>query len=293
MYVVCILRSYTLLHVVVLVSARTDVKCLVMCQYNVFVVVSMSDICGIVICIWFLFSFIFFVFYCCFCFFFSSRRRHTRCALVTGVQTCALPILTFGARFDRDVESRADPEATRNPDLPPRKIDMLSGELGYSYKLNRIGIGAQGGVQRQNYLAPDESDRDLTTWRGSVRVSAQLAAGRDVFLLGFVNRRDHRLSVDRSGLDRDATTLGFLPGAGLDIGTKWRGVIGVGLFRTNSDDPTLRSFSGFAANGKITWSPDERPAVTADVFRGNVATVPSGARTSGVEGNRVSESVNI
>src|SRR3546814_9030530 len=28
-----------------------------------------------------------------YCFFFSSRRRHTRCALVTGVQTCALPIL--------------------------------------------------------------------------------------------------------------------------------------------------------------------------------------------------------
>src|SRR3546814_5313225 len=26
------------------------------------------------------------------CFFFSSRSRHTRCALVTGVQTCALPI---------------------------------------------------------------------------------------------------------------------------------------------------------------------------------------------------------
>src|SRR3546814_5327727 len=24
--------------------------------------------------------------------FFTSRRRHTRCALVTGVQTCALPI---------------------------------------------------------------------------------------------------------------------------------------------------------------------------------------------------------
>src|SRR3546814_1580287 len=30
-------------------------------------------------------------------FFFSSRRRHTRCALVTGVQTCALPI------FDRPI----------------------------------------------------------------------------------------------------------------------------------------------------------------------------------------------
>src|SRR3546814_7241435 len=31
-----------------------------------------------------------------FIFFFSSRRRHTRCALVTGVQTCALPILSRG-----------------------------------------------------------------------------------------------------------------------------------------------------------------------------------------------------
>src|SRR3546814_992024 len=31
------------------------------------------------------------LFVCCF-FFLSSRSRHTRCALVTGVQTCALPI---------------------------------------------------------------------------------------------------------------------------------------------------------------------------------------------------------
>src|SRR3546814_4134183 len=36
------------------------------------------------------------VLYCCiFLFLFSSRRRHTRCALVTGVQTCALPIWRF------------------------------------------------------------------------------------------------------------------------------------------------------------------------------------------------------
>src|SRR3546814_7449689 len=40
-----------------------------------------------------------------FVFFFSSRRRHTRCALVTGVQTCALPIL-IGA--DRSVELARD-----------------------------------------------------------------------------------------------------------------------------------------------------------------------------------------
>src|SRR3546814_16453431 len=39
-------------------------------------------------------------------FFFSSRRRHTRCALVTGVQTCALPIL-LAVRTDGE-EASAD-----------------------------------------------------------------------------------------------------------------------------------------------------------------------------------------
>src|SRR3546814_7876420 len=32
-------------------------------------------------------------------FFFASRRLHTRCALVTGVQTCALPILRTPTRI--------------------------------------------------------------------------------------------------------------------------------------------------------------------------------------------------
>src|SRR3546814_5892446 len=41
-----------------------------------------------------------------FVFFFSSRRRHTRCALVTGVQTCALPILPRDRRRTVDQRGR-------------------------------------------------------------------------------------------------------------------------------------------------------------------------------------------
>src|SRR3546814_10512469 len=46
-------------------------------------------------------------------FFFSSIIRHTRCALVTGVQTCALPIWRIGelidwvSKDDRDNRHRA------------------------------------------------------------------------------------------------------------------------------------------------------------------------------------------
>src|SRR3546814_5784955 len=43
-------------------------------------------------------------------FFFSSRRRHTRCALVTGVQTCALPI---------------SPRSNGAKPVKPREIVML------------------------------------------------------------------------------------------------------------------------------------------------------------------------
>src|SRR3546814_8327134 len=39
-------------------------------------------------------------------FFYSSRRRHTRCALVTGVQTCALPICLPACRKPADPRQR-------------------------------------------------------------------------------------------------------------------------------------------------------------------------------------------
>src|SRR3546814_1898325 len=43
---------------------------------------------------------------CVYCsFFFSSRRRHTRCALVTGVQTCALPICESTLETDKMVRT--------------------------------------------------------------------------------------------------------------------------------------------------------------------------------------------
>src|SRR3546814_17388482 len=59
---------------------------------------------------------LYFCYYMCsfaslFYFFFSSRRRHTRCALVTGVQTCALPI--FPARFLSPLIAIQSPENSK------------------------------------------------------------------------------------------------------------------------------------------------------------------------------------
>src|SRR3546814_6920858 len=57
--------------------------------------------------------------YICVLFFFASRRRHTRCALVTGVQTCALPIFRMPfysgslEKFDPYRDNRIAPDGTR------------------------------------------------------------------------------------------------------------------------------------------------------------------------------------
>src|SRR3546814_4625354 len=57
--------------------------------------------------------------------FFSSRRRHTRCALVTGVQTCALPI-SSGSKVDVTAIADAIAAATKLAD-PQWDFDAFKG----------------------------------------------------------------------------------------------------------------------------------------------------------------------
>src|SRR3546814_18982879 len=78
-----------------------------------------------------------------FVFFFSSRRRHTRCALVTGVQTCALPI------YDIQVATYVAPTSK-----PPAKGDSGSA-WGTVFGLHRAhdpvrADGDPGGLEQEH-----------------------------------------------------------------------------------------------------------------------------------------------
>lgn len=178
-------------------------------------------------------------------------------------------------RFDRTVESRADPEASLQP--KPAKIDNALANLGFAYRRNRIGISGQAEAQDVNYLAASERDRDLASYRGSVGVSLLASARFEAFVEAFANRRDFRTAVDRSGVDRDATTLGVLAGTRIDIAGRWKGKIGLGAFRANPDDPTLLTFSGVHADANLTWWPNPRTLFSVSVRSGDVATVRAGA----------------
>src|SRR3546814_9826186 len=77
-------------------------------------------------------------------FFFSSRRRHTRCALVTGVQTCALPIYA-------GIESRCEIHVM---DLVERRQLIRQRALFSERIVVHIGSGVGGkdaaGAQQQS-----------------------------------------------------------------------------------------------------------------------------------------------
>src|SRR3546814_6839434 len=73
-------------------------------------------------------------------FFFSSRRRHTRCALVTGVQTCALPIDAAPS----DYHTRYSPQGLMNI---AAECDVIDIPLNLRYTLfqkghNRVSVHA-------------------------------------------------------------------------------------------------------------------------------------------------------
>src|SRR3546814_1295824 len=78
---------------------------------------------------------------CILVFFFSSMRRHTRFALVTGVPTCALPIFV-GAALSPDgagiASAVGDASGTASAiwlyDLGRRTFSRLSPERDYSFR---------------------------------------------------------------------------------------------------------------------------------------------------------------
>src|SRR3546814_10878966 len=88
-------------------------------------------------------------------FFFSSRRRHTRCALVTGVQTCALPISIC--------PYRGNARNTTNPQ--PIKVPVQSGHwaqsaTGSAEGGNQVGLDAKrGGVLPLEVLRKESVSR--------------------------------------------------------------------------------------------------------------------------------------
>src|SRR3546814_4692325 len=100
-------------------------------------------------------------------FFFSSRRRHTRCALVTGVQTCALPILSISAAPVRH-QGIATPRRTAMSHAPTL---VPATELA---RRNRMRFPNENDAYRrarQTLLAEERSEEHTSELQSLMRIS--------------------------------------------------------------------------------------------------------------------------
>src|SRR3546814_19263060 len=86
-------------------------------------------------------------------FFFSSRRRHTRCALVTGVQTRALPVVGSCLRI---LKSKSCAEVALSSDFPGSK-GLRASMQSDLYASNCFG--ASLAVARRDSALPSSPDR--------------------------------------------------------------------------------------------------------------------------------------
>src|SRR3546814_4629748 len=89
------------------------------------------------------------------CFFFSSRRRHTRCALVTGVQTCALPVRSMSQLQARAMdEIKIDQSFVRGLPNDPGAVAIVRSliTLSRGLKLDVIAEGIETEEQRSALL---------------------------------------------------------------------------------------------------------------------------------------------
>src|SRR3546814_16297725 len=102
-------------------------------------------------------------------FFFSSRRRHTRCALVTGVQTCALPISGVTSRI---AEVRKAIDAAKHPAL--FMVDTISGLASADYRHDEWGVDVTvNGSQKGLMLPPGHGFHALALKSIAVSHTAQ------------------------------------------------------------------------------------------------------------------------
>src|SRR3546814_16724886 len=108
-----------------------------------------------------------------FVFFFSSRRRHTRCALVTGVQTCARPILVRLTATSMTKKKRRAAWSALSWALTQLNLNFKERFFGHSH---RFPSADHGGIRRDR--ARRASDRKSVVSGKSVYVSVDLGGRR-------------------------------------------------------------------------------------------------------------------
>ena len=159
-------------------------------------------------------------------------------------------------------ESASAPSAVEGAVSRPLR-HSFTGRAGIARDVGRFRASVRGDVIRSIYddaELPDgttvsRGDRDSTLATATLRLGYEVSPALRPFIEGEAGRRFHDNRIDSAGYERSADRYSLRAGVELDLREKLSGEIAAGWLTERPDDDRLRSISGFAAAGRLAWSP--------------------------------------
>lgn len=167
--------------------------------------------------------------------------------------------------FSREAQDRSEPDDTgsRHPPLFNRYIARTR----YAHEFNDLEFRLDGQIQRFDYVAGFDFDRDRLEFSVEPRLSYRVSAYLTPFVaVGYLDR-NFDASVNRAGVDPDSRTYDAKLGIDFALDPALTGEIAAGVFHTDFDDSTLDRITSPLLDGTLSWEVTTLTTVTGNVSR--------------------------
>jgi hypothetical protein len=133
---------------------------------------------------------------------------------------------------------------------------------GVQQRFNRVEVTAKALAERTVYqdshftdgTIQDNDDRNFNRFGGSLRGSYDLMPGLKPFVEVTADTREHDVTIDRFGLDRDSTGWTAKGGSTFQFSRLLTGEASIGWIQRKYKDPTLPELNGFLFDGSLIYA---------------------------------------
>lgn len=182
--------------------------------------------------------------------------------------------LDFNAEHSRQTIGRDDSEDTGNDD--PTEFNRFASTLRYTHRFNRLSVGTEGQVNRDDFVASEDAEDDRTEYRFSLPVGYELSPLTDLNFTPFYRIRDFD-TLDDTGADRDSQAYGATVGFDTELTRLFHVGLDVGFIANDFEDSQFDNEVNFITEGDFTWYVTALTTVKGAVSRRDVATNQSGS----------------
>ena len=157
-------------------------------------------------------------------------------------------------------------------------ISRIDGKLRPSFSL-QADRTIYGDAEDQAGIAIDQSDRDQTQLRGTVRVGYTISPAVTPFVALSLAQTNRDTTIDRYGFNRQSQEIRGTVGADINLSEKLSGSLALGWAKQDNEDARLKDISGLVVTSALAWSPMRGTTVNG-TFSTELAS-GSGATESG------------